>query len=256
MPALTRLALICAAGLLTLSLLLHYDYGRAVVSYTGPPVPLAVRMPPACPVTGYAVVDGQLVPVRCGYVTHCYAEDPYTPAYITYSAAVQDYVIVFPPAGVYADRPVPPNFTWVLLVGDSAVYALAGEGGGGTPLTYGASLALPRGASYILFNGTLYALFRAPDVEVGYTAPAYVPPVARPVRGVGQGAVHVLMTDAYRAVPVRARALYSMYLPNRIVPIYVVEVRLERASLELFVNLTAHVAADAWPILRPRIAAG
>jgi hypothetical protein len=256
MPALTRLALICAAGLLTLSLLLHYDYGLAVVNYTGPPVPLAVRVPPACPVGGHAVVDGQLVPVRCGYVIHCYAEDPLAPPRVVYSEVVHDYVIEFPPAGVYADRPVPPNFTWVLLVGDSAMYALVGEGESGTPLTYGASLVLPRGASYILFNGTLYALFRAPDVEVGYTAPAYVPPVARPVRGVGQGAVHVLMTDARRAVPVRARALYSMYLPDRVIPVYVVEVRLERASLELFVNLTAHVAPDAWPILRPRMAAG
>jgi hypothetical protein len=253
MPALTRIALTCAAGLLVLSLLLHYDYGRAVVNYTGPPIPLAVRMPPACPVSGHAVVDGQLVPIRCGYVIHCYARDPFVGPYVVYSPVVQDYVIVFPPAGIYADRPVPPSFTWVLLVGDDAVYALAGEGEGGTPLSYGASLALPRGASYILFNGTLYALFRAPDIEV-YTE-YVVAYTERPVRGVGQGAVHVLTTDAYRAVQVSAWAS-SIHLPNRVVPLYVVEVRLERASLELFVNLTAHVAPDAWPVLRPRIAAG
>ena len=175
--------------------------------------------------------------------------------YVVYSPVVQDFVYVFPPDGIYADRPVPPGYTWVLLAGDNAVYALADEGKGGDPLSYPTSLTLPRGASYILFNGTLYALFRAPDIEVVY--PAYPEhPLDRPVRGVGQGAVHVLATDAYRAVQVRAWLAASMYLPNRVVPVYVVEVRLERASLELFVNLTAHVAPDAWPVLRPRIAAG
>ena len=260
MPALTRIALTCAAGLLVLSLLLHYDYGRAVVSYTGPPIPLAVRMPPACPISGHAVVDGQLVPVRCGYVIHCYSmDDP--PIW---------------PVGIYADRPVPPGrcpFTmmlWcvlappdqaiarpVMLVGDDAVYLLASADSSGKTLRV-RDLPLPRGASYILFGDALYAILKAPDMQFVINYDSYTCNVIETytVHGVGPGAVHVLTTDAYRAVEERAIRVGTIRLWNRALPLYIVAARLERANLARFVDLTAHVAPDAWPLFKPGVTAG
>ena len=266
MPELTRIVLMGAAAVILLSLLLHYDYGRAVTSYTGPPVPLAVRVPPACPVSGHAVVDGQLVPVRCGYVIDCYRVDVRL-----FMAHTGEHNFTFE---IYADRPVPPGrcpttvVLWcvptppglaiarpVMLVGDDAVYLLASPDSSGETLR---DLPLPRGASYILFGDALYAILKAPDVQFVISYDPYTCNVIETytVHGVGPGAVHALTTDAYRVVEERAMRVGTIRLWNKALPLYIVAARLERASLARFVDLTAHVAPDAWPLFKPGVTAG
>jgi hypothetical protein len=241
------IVVLCAAAVLTLSLLLHYDFGYRAAVYTGPPVALAVRVPPACPVAGHAEVDGKLLPVRCGYVIHYYSTRG--------KGSVH----------VYADAPLPPAGTWVLLLGDSAAYLLerAPPPGCDTRFwcAYSGSLSggmeLPGGVSYIEYGGALYALLRAPDMQFRVEVPHYGT-VEYAVHGVGPGAVHVLVPAAYRVAEAYAELVGTLYLwGDRELPLYAVGVAaLERASLTRFVNVTAQQAPDAWPLYAPRIAAG
>ena len=249
-PAPARIALTCAAAVILLSLLLHYNYGRAVVNYTGPPVPLAVRMPPACPVDGHAVVDGQLVPVKCGYAIHYYAtRGKWT-------------------VRVYADMPWASRGTWILLVGDNAAYLPERAPPAGCEIRFwcaykgnlSGGIELPPGVSYIEYGGTLYALLKAPDMRLEVVMPYYGEwneSVTYYIHGVGPGAVHVLVPAAARIVESYVERVGTLYWGDRALPLYAVGVAaLEPASLERFVGITAQQAPDAWPLFRPRIAAG
>jgi hypothetical protein len=261
MPGVNHYALavaLCAAGALAASLLLHYDYGYRVVNYTGPPLPLAVVLSSACPVSGSVEVDGQLVPLRCGYVAPYYRYDD-----------------TWYPVRVWADAPRQPVDTWILLIGDDAAYMLETRPPGDPGcvqyrwycrhLNITGHAELPPGCSYVVYGGRAYALLRAPTVSfvVEFVVPGDIG-VATAVEtyvlyGVPEGAVRALRPAACRAVE-KYRLFQGMMrlesMGDLELPLYVVGVEWEPANLTRFVGVTAQQSPDAWPLFEPRIAAG
>jgi len=238
--------LLCAAGALTASLLLHYDYGYRVANYTGPPLPLAVTLAAACPVSGHVEIDGALYPLRCGYVI-----------FLPEDAA-------WPPDPELWGR---VKMTWAVLVDDGAAYMLETAPPPGcpeesrwrcSPIIAG-HVGLPDGCSYIVFGGKAYALLRAPVMDI------YI--LYADIRDFGGCVVLGVPRDAVRVLPPRAcRAgeryrLYqglwhSRFLGGSALPLYVVGVNVTEARLDRFVGVTAQQSPDAWPLFRPRVAAG